>query len=152
MKRGELWLQRLWQLMLLCTQQCSSNHGVRFKLATKGVTKRKGQMLANFSEMEANPRFMLRSYGVVLFNCTALRPLAACTSLGFPVLVLLYQFWAYWSWQCCAGAMYWYLLILHWLQVRCIRDIFPNLSKLVSSLLFRLLLLTAFISKVDRTP
>lgn len=74
--------------MLLSTQQCSSNHGVRFKLATKGVTKRKGQMLPNFSEMEANPRFTLRSYGVVLFDCTALRPFTACTSLGFPVLVL----------------------------------------------------------------
>lgn len=65
--------------MLVCTQQCSFDYGVRFKLATQGVTKRKGQILPNFSELKANTRFILRFYGIVLFNYTVLRPLVAST-------------------------------------------------------------------------
>lgn len=65
--------------MLVCTQPCSSNCGVRFKLAPKGVTKRKGQIAPNFSEIKANTRFMLRLYGIFLFNDTVLRPLVAST-------------------------------------------------------------------------
>lgn len=39
--------------MLVCAQQCSSNYGKRFKLATEGVRKRKGQILPNFYATEA---------------------------------------------------------------------------------------------------